>query len=61
MTFNFYVGKDYRIYEKRFNKLKEEFKPKINGPVSGAAVFRYIIDLLYHELTRRKKDEEEGE
>ena len=51
MTMSFYIGKDYRIYEKKYNEIsvvlaQEMEKKRIK--VTKAAVFRYLIDKIHN-------------
>lgn len=48
---SFYIGKDYRIYEKKYNEIsvvlaQEMEKKRIK--VTKAAVFRYLIDKIHN-------------
>ena len=58
----FYLGKEYHIYERRFNALAEHFAPEIiakskDKKMSKAKTFRHIVDVLYIGLQESKKEE----
>lgn len=58
----FYVGKDYRIYEKKWKDVSlyfsQEMELKGLDTRSKAAVFRYLIDKLWDELNKNNNKEE---
>jgi len=58
MTMSFYIGKDFRIYEKKYKEIcvalmKEMEKKRIK--VTKAAVFRYLIDKLHATMNDNKE------
>lgn len=55
MTMTFYIGKDYRKYEKKFAKIKDFIKNKLKRN-SNAEAFRWIIDEMHKEVTRKNEE-----
>ena len=58
----FYLGKEYHLYERKFNALAEHFADEIvktskDKKLSKAKVFRHIIDVLYIGLQDSKNKE----
>lgn len=59
MTMTFYIGKDYRKYEKKFAAIKNFIKNKLERN-SNAEAFRWIIDEMHKEVERNKKPKKKG-
>ena len=51
----FYLGKEIKRYEKKFKSLIEHFMNKA-GSSSNSAIFRYIVDILYDEISKVKEN-----
>lgn len=52
MTMTFYIGKDYRKYEEKFDKIKKFIRNKLKRN-SNAEAFRWLIDEMYKEVKRK--------
>jgi hypothetical protein len=53
MTMVFYLGKEIKLYEQKFNELKIKYMNKA-GDSSNSAIFRYIVDVLYKDIKRKE-------
>ena len=49
----FYIGKDYRNYEKKFEAIKKFIRNKLERN-SNAEAFRWIIDEMFKSVKRNK-------
>ena len=52
----FYLGKEIKEYIEKFKELKIEFMNKA-GDSSNSAIFRFIVDILYKDLMKRREKE----
>jgi len=53
----FYIGRDYRIYEKKWKEISESFAREMEKKgikVTGSAIWRYTIDKLHMSLEKSK-------
>ena len=57
----FYLGKEYKLYEKKYETVYDHYKYDIKNP-NLSSVFGHIIDILYKEITRvnNKNGKKEG-
>ena len=53
MTMTFYIGKDYRKYEKKFSDIKKFIKNKLKRN-SNAEAFRWMIDEMHKSVKRNE-------
>ena len=57
----FYIGKEMKAYEKKWRAISHYFAREMElkglDTTSKAAVFRYMVDKLYHSLNNSKKKE----
>ena len=58
MTMTFYIGKDYRKYEKKFAAIKNFIKNKLERN-SNAEAFRWIIDEMFKSVKRNDNGSKE--
>lgn len=58
MTMTFYIGKDYRKYEKKFAAIKNFIKNKLKRN-SNAEAFRWIINEMYKSVMKNGEDQDE--
>ena len=59
MTMTFYLGKEYHIYEKRFQKIKKYILKQFPGELnrnSRAEVFRWIIDRMNNYVEEKNNE-----
>ena len=52
----FYLGKEYTLYEKRFEEIKKHYKSELKGG-SNSETFRHVVDLLYKAIITNDKKE----
>lgn len=56
----FYIGREIKRYQKMWKELSHYFSKEMElkglDTNSKAAVFRYMVDKLYHELNNSKKE-----
>lgn len=59
----FYIGEEIKRYRKMWKSLAYHFSKEMElkglDPHSQAAVFRYMVDKIYHELNDSKKNVKE--
>lgn len=53
----FYLGKEIKEYLRKFKELKVEFMSRA-GDSSNSAIFRFIVDILYDDMLKRKEERE---
>ena len=51
----FYLGKEYALYEKKFNEIIKHYKPEVKN-ASNSEIFRHIVDLLYSAIIKKNND-----
>lgn len=54
----FYIGKDYRKYEKKFAIIKKFIQNKLKRN-SNAEAFRWIIDEMYKSVKRNGDEKDD--
>ena len=54
----FYLGKEYALYEKKFNEIIKHYKPEVKN-ATNSEIFRHIVDLLYSAIIKNNKKEGE--
>ena len=47
----FYLGKEYALYEKKFDAIIQHYKPEVKN-ATNSEIFRHVVDVLYSEITR---------
>ena len=52
----FYLGKEYTLYEKRFEEIKKHYKSEVKT-ASNSEIFRHVVDLLYKAIITNDKKE----
>ena len=58
MTMTFYIGRDFRLYERKWKEISVVFAREMEAKgitVTGAAIWRYTIDKLHKTLNDSKK------
>ena len=51
----FYLGDESTLYKKKFKEIKDHYKPDVKTG-SNSEIFRHIVDVLYTEITRVKRE-----
>ena len=58
MSMTFYIGKDFRIYEKKWKEIKVKLTHEMELKrikITGAAVFRFLLDKIHATLCKKKE------
>ena len=52
MTMTFYLGQESKTIRKKFERIKRHYAKRLGPNYSNSDCFRFIINLLYKEITR---------
>ena len=55
MTMNFYIGKEYKSYAEKFEKIQQFVKNKLKTG-SKAETFRWMINEMYKSIIKMEKN-----
>ena len=51
----FYLGKEIKLYEERFEEIKKHYKAELESG-SNSETFRHVVDLLYSAIIKKNND-----